>query len=192
MPRDIRALLWFLMGALLVSALVFLFSGGFFSRWDGRIVSVHPDDVESSRLTVLIVTDEDSFQRSLPGDLVRSLALPEDPFAVVPLSIDPARPATKKSRYTLHALVRRADEGASWEVVPTTSPQTLTISLVVLLLLVAARNMAVSGVPWRLRPAERYHPTKLAPTGQAAPTARVSTSKKGPPPPKPQKGRGRR
>lgn len=184
-----RGLLLFLAGALLLSTLVFLTASDFFSRWDGLVAAVRPGEEDARHRRVVISTDDGAFERSWPAEVVQGLPLPSDSSQLV--ADGENRPLTKKSRYTLHALVQKDGQ---WEVVPTTSPSTLGLAVLALGLLVAGRNMVVSGVPWRLQPAERYRPTRLVPSGQAAPTpkTRPASSRQGPPPPRPQVGRGRR
>jgi hypothetical protein len=181
-----RGLLLFLLGALSASTLVFLGASDFFTSWEGSVRNVRTDelgadDQGASRLVVSIEDERPGglvLQRSWPGDLVRELTLPTP---------------TRKSRYTMHFLVQ--DEG-SWRTGPTTSPQGFGLSLMVLALLVAVRNMTVSGLPWLFSPRERYHATQLPPTGQAVPTSGGSgprgPSKQGPPPSRPKVGRGKR
>jgi hypothetical protein len=176
-----RGLLLFLVGALSASVLVFLVASDFFASWEGTVQAARPEEEEASRIVVVIEDERlegGTFQRSWPGDLVRELELPAP---------------TRKSRYTMHFLVQDA---GSWRTGPTTSPQGLGMALVVLTLLVAVRNMAVSGLPWGFAPRERYHATKLVPSGQAAPVAGSGSGKapgkQGPPPSRPQVGRGKR
>lgn len=191
MSRVLRGWLLFLSGASLGSALIFLYASDLFSRWDGPVSLVPSREEEASYQTVRIVSDDRVIQRSWRTSLVESLSLREASSG----GESSGAAMTKKSRYTLHALVKAADPAADWVVVPTTSPTALGLGLLTFAGLLALRNMTVSGVPWRLSPAERYRPVKLTPSGQAAKVDAPPPSKKAPLAPRPKTGprlRGRR
>ncbi len=176
-----------------VAIFVFLLFSDFFSSWDGHAVSVRPTVDESPEAyTVLIAqADGETIERVWPAALVQGLALPMDPFAIPPSPIPEARPATKKRAMTLHHLIKR--QGGEWDSVPTTSPSSLGLGLLALLIGIALRNMVVAGSPFSIEPREALLPRAQAASGQIAKGARQGRrGQKGPPPGRPQRGRGRR
>ena len=185
-------LLRYVLFATPVSALIFLGISGFFSSWNGHVVSVRPTTSDSpANYTVLIVDySGDHSEVSWPANIVESLNLPFNPTGIPPTTIDEAAPKTTKLGYTLSFTVQEAqkDDGANenesedapaTQTGATTSPQTLAIALLIWLLGLGIHNMVLSGSPFDLTRRPKKLP-QLAPAGQVAPTKR--RGRKGPPP----------
>lgn len=165
--------------------LVFLGACEFFTSWNGQAVSVRPSASPAPKVyEVLIAGKGRSLERTWPAAVVDELNLPFDSLAVPPVPIPPERPHTSKMRYSLHFLVEGSD--GEFEQVPTTSPRSLALSLVLFLLGVGIRNMTVSGSPWSLEPRG-----VLLPKAQAAPGS-VANPVTGPPRKRPPPARRRR
>jgi len=175
-----------------LAVVVLLWASDLFSAWDGRVVSVRPIPPDARVATVLIVdADGEAFERRWPAPLVRKLGLRVDELAIAPSTVPSEAPVTRKSRFSLNYIVDTPD---GFTAEPTTTPQSVALALVALILAVALRNMVVAGAPWAIEPRRAYLPVALAPSGQAAPTAQRGGARprKGPPPPRPSVGRGRR
>jgi hypothetical protein len=192
MGEATRKLLVFLAVALPISVLVFLVASDFFTAWSGRAVSTRPPRSEApASYSVLISNDDGSrIEREWPSDLVGRLRLPVDAMAIPPLPIPDDRPRTSKSRFALHFLVQEP-ETADFTTVPTTSPRAAGLALIVLLVSLGVRNMVVAGSPFSIEPREAYLPPAQPAAGQVT-NKTYSRGRKGPPPPRPRKGRGRR
>jgi hypothetical protein len=189
-PPDSRRFVLHALLALLPAALLLLWTCDFFTAWDGRAVSVRPAQGDAVTRAVLIAEADRTIERQWPSALVQELALPVDPLALAPEPVPPERPPTHKRRFTLSYEVQT---GGAWRTVATTSPQALGLALLAWLGLVALRNMAVGGTPWSISPRDRYAVPVQDRAGQpTAPSSRRSSSKPGPPPPRPVRGRGRR
>ena len=174
-----------------VVILSFLVAADFFGSWNGHVVSKFPATSENpSSYRVLIVEQNgrDRLERSWPAGLVGPLGLPVDAYGIPPDEIPEERPRTRKSPYALHFLLQIGEE---WRTVPTTTPSSLGVAFLVLVLGIAVRNMIVAGSPFSLEPQGLTLPKGQVPSGQAAPT-RGSRSQKGPPPPRRRRGAGRR
>lgn len=163
----------------------------FFVSWNGHAVSVKPpEDPDPSSYLVLVVEDDGhKVQRTWPASRVEPLGLPVDPYAITPDEIPEARPRTSKSAYSLHYVLQQPN--GTWETVPTTSPASLGVGFLVLLMGIAVRNMIVAGSPFSLEPRKLTLPKAQAPSGQVA-SRGGRRPQKGPPPPRPRKGAGRR
>ncbi len=177
---------------LAVSVLVFLYASDWFAAWDGHAVSIRPPETDdASNLTVLIVeADGSSFERTWPADWVRPLGLSVDPLAIPPDDLPDDAAATRKSAWALHLLLQ--DGEGEFRALPTTSPATLGLGFLVLILGIAGRNMVVAGSPFSIEPVGLSLPKGQPPSGQAAPPPRGGRAQKGPPPPRRRKGQGRR
>jgi hypothetical protein len=161
------ALLRFVVLSAPVGVLVFLWTSDFFTRWDGRAVSVRPPQGEDpATMRVLIAEEGRAFERQWPSEVVRELGLPVDAMAIPPRIPEEERPKTTKRRFALHFLV---DSPTGFQAVPTTSPASLALALLVWGGLVALRNMRVGGAPWATEARAAYLPKALPPSGQ--PTA---------------------
>jgi len=180
------------LAALPFVVLAFLVSCDFFGAFHGKAVSTRPPRSDNpASYTVLIANDDGTrVEREWPADLVRGLALPVDALAIPPAEISDLRPLTVKSRYTLQFGVK-AHDATTWTDVPTTSPRGIGAALLTLLVLVAVRNMVVAGSPFAIEPRPAFLPKAQPPSGQITPRA-TARGHKGPPPPRPRKGRGRR
>jgi hypothetical protein len=167
----------------------FLVVSGFFTHWDGMVISRRPPppDLDDPPPLTRVLVVEGSARRELdwPTDVADALKLPVDPFAT---PADPALgPRTTKPRLSLSFTV----EGVP-DPVGTPTPMGVGIAVLAGLLAVAARNAWVGAAPWVFVPRE---PTRLAPmpkSGAPAPMAQASRSQPGPPPSRPRAGRGRR
>ncbi len=185
--------LWsFVFAMVPVAILTFLTLSDFFAGWDGHAVSVRaPQKPEPTSYTVLIVQQgDDPIERIWSADLVEGLGLPVDPLAIPPSTIPEGRPATVKQPLTLHYRIQRPDK--SWEIVPTTTPSALGLALLVLMLGIALRNMVVAGSPVGIEPRTPLPRAQTTPGSVAPPPRGGARGHKGPPPPRPRRGRGRR
>lgn len=192
MSTALRRFLLFVAALIPVTILAFLAASDFFGAWNGRAVSVRPQQEEGapSHYQVLIVNNDDTtVERTWPAARVDPLKLPVDPFAITPDTIPAERPRTTKSSYTLHYLLEKPN--GEWETVPTTSPASLGVGFLVFVLGIAVRNMIVAGSPFSLQPRGLTLPKAQAPSGQVA-TRGGNRPKKGPPPGRRRKGVGRR
>jgi len=189
---PIRAVLTYSLFGVPLAALVFLLSASFFTAWDGYAVAARPLGAERSipiAYEVLVVDDagdERVLRWSTPVVEGRFIELAN--VLAAPPAIPDTAPHTSKSRFTLHYLVER-DTGGH-DLIPTTSPQSLGLALLVWLLGLAIRNMVMSGSPLSFESRPTVLPAALPPSGRVADNV-VSKSKQGPPPPRPRKGRGR-
>lgn len=189
---PIRAILTYSLLGVPVAALVFLLTARFFSAWDGYVVAARPlgaDRSVPSAYEVLVVDDaHDERVLQWSTKVVEGREIPFTSILVPPPSIPETAPHTSKSRFRLHFLVEK--DGGGHEVVPTTSPSSLALALLVWLIGLAIRNMVTSGSPLSFEARATVLPAALPPAGRVADNP-VSKSKQGPPPPRPRKGRGR-
>ncbi len=193
--REIRDLLIFAVGWVVVCVVVFLFASRFFHGWDGHAVSVLPTrSPDPAVYTVLIAEDDRSLQVEWPAEVVGGLGLPVDSLAVPPTTIPAERPRTRKSLFQLHFLVQTTNSNTgtgAWRAVPTSSPQAFALALVLFLIGLGVRNMVYAGTPFSLQKGKVLLPKGLATSGAPAPGGRVRRSRKGPPPGKKRRGRRR-
>ena len=187
-----RRFLIFVAAMVPVTVLVFLYASDFLGSWDGRVVSLRPPerDNPASYQVLIVEPDGTRLERAWRADLVRTLGLPADPLAIPPDTIPKERPSTRKSAYSLYFELQEQNDGA-WTVVPTTSPSSFGVAMLVFLAGIAVRNMIVAGSPFSIEPQGLTLPKAQAPSGQIA-RNRGSRPRKGPPPPRPRKGSGRR
>lgn len=198
--QDRRAIIKFAAFAMLVcvplAVLVFLSFSSFFSSWDARALSVrHTADAGADTRTydVFVVDDQRSgFDITVPAHIARRLELPVRPNPRVRTPPEDA-PRLEKSAFSLTYYVHLPDG----PVLPvgSTSPGALGAGLLMALLVLLLRNMVVAKHPLRVTPAPAELPGALAPMGQVAgkrPDGARPRGKKGPPPPRRRKGRGRR
>lgn len=192
MTSRIRALLVFGTAIVPVCVLVFLVASDFFAGWYGAAVSVRPAATDDPKVFEVLIVEPTggTFRRAWPADLVREFELPVDAYGIVPDPIDPARPVTRKDRFTLSYTIEGGEDVADTEL-PTTSPASLGLAVLVFVLGIFGRNMIVSGSPFSLEPRGVYLPKAQAPSGQPVPS-RGTRPRKGPPPGGRRKGRGRR
>lgn len=195
--RTVRAwiaLARFAAWGLPVAALAFLLITGFFDAWNGRIAAQRPPDPESNLSTVLVVPDaEDAepFERELDRRAVDPLGLEELRRPLVPRAVPDDAPLAWKERFTLHLTVQTP---AGRRDLPTTSPGALGVAVLVLLALLALRNMVVARSPLAILPPDpgTLKPIRALPKqGQIAHNRRGGRGK-GPPPAKKRKAVGRR
>jgi hypothetical protein len=194
----VRSLVLFSVVHALLCAVVFLALAGFFDAWDGRAVSVREAKLDQQVFQVLIVEPVPSGEtirreEQWPAVAIEGLDLPIDRLAL-PMP-DPFldRPATRKQRFQLGFTVTPSGGGTRW--VPTSSPQSLAVAVLVFVLGVGLRNMVVAGSPIAITPRAPAPPgpSTPAPPGDAAPEpTRASRSHQGPPPQKHRRGAGRR
>lgn len=174
--------------ATIVGAIVFLIATDFFSQWDGVAASARPARTpDPASFDVLIVEEGGrELERAWPADIVREHALRFDPFAIPPNTLDDSLPRTSKLRFHLFFVV--SAQGSEPQVVPTTSPTALAMSLVAFLLTGALANMVGGGTPWSIRSRRAYLPP--AQSAHGTPSVPRARPQKGPPPSK--RGRKRR
>src|SRR5690606_15921571 len=96
------------------------------------------------------------------------LGLPYDAAGVPPPQLDPGLPATRKPRFQLQFMVEQPD--GEWRTVGTTSPRSLGLAIVVLVLGIGVRNMAYAGSPVSITPREVYLPPEQQQAGAPPPT----------------------
>lgn len=200
MPPAWRSFLLSLLALLPVALLVFLWDCSFFVAWSGQAVSVAPTRSEEPASFVVRIHEggDDRAVRTVNWDaaVVKQLSLPVDAVEMAPLEIPDAAPDTEKARFGLSYRVQvgEGSDDPRWLEVPTTSPRSLGIAALVFLLLAAVRNMVVAGSPVALEPVDARNATAAPPTPSGQPSGRPTSgrSRKGPPPGKRRKGRGRR
>ena len=193
--KSVRAFVLFMLGWVPATVVCFLYLSGFFQSWTGHAVSVRPVEEDAVMARVLIVDETgDAFEDWWPLEMLEGIDLPFDRLAIPPSTVPEGSPRTQKALYTMSYTIEPADGGS--RVVSTATPTTLGLSLVILLLGVALRNMLYAGNPFSLEPrGVELVKAQRAPgsTGtQGSKPSRRSTSKKGPPPPKRRRGSGRR
>ncbi len=142
----------FVLVATPLGVILFLALSGFFTRWEGRVVSHRPlAEAEPAYLPVLIVSDDGAWQeRPWPTELVRSLELPEDRSGYPPPVTPEDAATTNKQVGSLSFIVSK--QGQASRVVATTSPEALTGTVIALVLLFLAHNMLLTGDPTRWWP----------------------------------------
>ncbi len=199
MPPAWRSFLLALLALLPVAMLVFLWDCSFFVAWNGQAVSVAPTRSEAPASYVVRIREgEGRDVRTVNWDaaVVQQLSLPVDSVEMAPILLPETAPETEKGRFSLSYRVQlgQGTEQARWIDVPTTSPRSVGIAALVFLLLVAVRNMVVSGSPVALVPVKAKNSTAAPPnsSGNPSPPPKAGGSRKGPPPGKRRKGRGRR
>jgi len=183
-----------------VGVLVTLLSADFFVAWDGRAISAGLARSEEARERVVHVQGADGSVRAVwwPTEAVTPLTLPVDPLGLATPTIDDARPATSKQRFSLSFDVE-LDRGlptARTVSLPTLSPRDLGLGALAWLLLIGVRNMIVARSPLAIARPDGGVQTEV-PRGDVLPFPRTPTKgasrpKPGPPPPPPRRGVGRR
>ena len=189
MSSSTRRFILFLAADLAICVVFFLVFCDFFSKYDATAISSDPFNVnEASTATVYLIDDNDQL-------MTRTWSIPQIQDVELPIRPNPESkadnpdgPTVRKDRFALNYRIIRSSTRV--DTIPTTTPASLAITLLVGLLLLILRNMYVAGNPLRIKPAARKKLKQLAPQGQVAKGRRVS--KKGPPPSRRQKGRGRR
>ncbi len=190
---EVRALLLWIGILVPVSVLVLLMTSGFLAQWDGTAASVRPAATENPTTRTVLIVDGDRYhEREWPTLLVDQLDLPTNAAGIPPLELGDTLPATRKSRFQLQFHVTPAD-GSTFSH-PTTSPRSAGVALLFFLAGIFIRNMVYSGSPLSIEPRGVTLPKALAPSGSVAPTGRGKPKggRKGPPPGKRRRGKGRR
>ena len=190
---PLSGLLRFLVALAPVCALVFLLASGVLSSWEGRVTGKSPatDDTTPATWRVLIVSPDGSTETHLwPASVVDPLSIPLEPGLLPPARVDPEKhPHTAKARFTLHYIVEQPD--GTHASVPTTSPQAVGIALIIGLVLLALRNMYVSGSPLDIRPRRTILMAALPRSGQVAAPPSGQSGTHSHPPSKGPRGRKR-
>lgn len=191
----VRALLLYLVAQTAAVAILFLAVAGFFSSWDGTVTGVLTPRSEEPEVYQAVILDEDGSltQRAMPRHVVLGMNLPVLASGVPPAQLDPGLPESKKSRFTLHYLVQTrptAEAELEWTSMPTTTPQALGLAVIVWLVALALRNMAYAGSPFSIERQQAFLPKAQTQAGSVAQTS--SRPRKGPPPPRAQRGPRRR
>jgi len=189
-PSPRRGLLLYATIATPIAVLVFLFSARFFVAWDGQIVAMqpigssHPDAYE----TLLMAPGEPTRQVKLAADVVEGRGIPITNVLAPPPTIPSAAIHTRKSRFALYYLIDTRAGGH--DIIPTTSPLSLALAVAVWVFGLMVRSVIVAGSPFAMVPGPKRTPRPL-PTLDEIDERKARRSKKGPPPPRPRKGRGR-
>jgi len=201
MPPAWRSFLLSVLALLPVAALVFLWDCSFFEAWDGRAVSVAPSPVqEPATYRVRILEGEGPAVRTERWDaeVVKRLGLKVDPVEMAPLEVPETAPRTVKHRLSLSYEVQlgAGTDTVRWLSAPTTSVRSVGVAALVLLVLIAVRNMLVAGSPIALEPLQVRNATAAPPfpssTRSGGRGRKGARGHKGPPPAKRRRGRGRR
>lgn len=174
MSNDLRNLIRDAVLALLVAVVFFLWVSSFFASWTGQAVSVRsPGDAVPAAYTVLIVAEDGTeVEVDWPARVVEGRELPFNDRGVPPADIPEDAPTTRKAAFQLVFYVENA-EGTN-EVVPSTSPRGLGLSVIVWILLMALRNMITSGSPFDYIARERQLPKQQTAMGELAPRKTIS------------------
>jgi hypothetical protein len=158
------------------------------------LTSTRPARAEDpSTYTVLIVDNDGAeTEREFPAALVESLDLPVNSFGIAPPTLDPELPRTIKSRFQLQYNVTLAD--GSTRSIPTTTPESVGVAMLFFLLGLFGRNMMYSGSPLSIEPTGVSLPKAQAAAGAPMPpsSGQRKGGRKGPPPGRKRRGRGRR
>jgi hypothetical protein len=181
-------LLRYLLVATTLCLLLFLGLGGFFTGWDGHVVSRRPAASGVRALdTVLIVTaDGKDTEVEWPADTVAALDLPIDARGTSPARLPKSAAPTHKSRFGFHFTVSTAD-GAI--VAHTPVRRAAFVAVITWFALLVGANLVRSGSPLTFEPrAPTSAPPDAPPDASAPPTSRASKSRRGPPPRKPRRG----
>lgn len=194
MKPQLRSFLLFATGWIPVSVGLFLLISGFFTAWEGQVVSVRNADPELPKLQVLVVTDETEFERHWPRWALEDLDLRIDPRALPSKPLPEGLPTTVKERFTL-SFTLTSEQGV--RTLSTATPQTLGLALFAFVFGLLGRNMLVAGNPFSLEPRGVELVKAQAQAGNVAPPAggkqkAKRKGRKGPPPPKRRRGSGRR
>jgi hypothetical protein len=131
----VRVLLVFAL-AVALGAFAFLGASSFFDAWDGKVVARAARDGEAEWVQVQI---DDDARRWWRAEVVEGLDLSK-------------APATHKDRFSLSYTVGGASHA-------TTSVGAVSVAALVALLVVAVRNAAVAGAPWRFVPGDGPAPS---------------------------------
>lgn len=174
-----------------MTLVVFLLTSGFFLTWRGTAASVRParSDDPATYSVLIVAEDGTTSEREWPAALVDTLDLPVSASGLAPSSLADDLPQTVKSTFQLQYHVTLAD--GSTRSVPTTTPQSVGVAALFFLLGLFGRNMMYSGSPLSIEPRGVTLPKAQVAAGTAAPT-RGARARKGPPPSKKRRGRGRR
>lgn len=200
MRPPVRSLILFLTGLAALAVALFLFLAGFFSQWEGRVVSVRDNDAEKAMVQVLVADDADTrFELAWPRPAITGVKLAIDPLALPPKTLPEGLPTTKKERYSLS--FELTPDGGEARTVQTNKAAPLGVALLFFFLTAALRNMIVAGSPFSIEPSGVTLPKAQAQAGSVAPTQgggsqggnrKPQRAKKGPPPSKKRRGGGRR
>ena len=179
----------FIAANVVLCTLVFLFVCDFFTSYSATAVSTGRYDVASAKsVPVFLATaDGEIFQRNWRLKLIQDADLPVRPNP--PASATPEEGYTvRKDQFALYYRIVAPDSSVT--VVPTTTPSALAVSVLCGLIMLFLRNMYVAGSPFHIQRRPKKRLRKLAPQGQVASVRKGG--RKGPPPRRKQKGRGRR
>ncbi len=193
-PSAVKPLLTYAAIGTPLAVLVFLLFSGFFSAWSGQVVAaraISPDADPSFLSVVILEADGTYHERTWPKTVVKALKLPQSGLGVPPPIIPDDAPTTEKVQFALSFLLN--EDGKPPQVVATTSPAALGLGLLAWIIGLMLRNGYVSGSPFTLHPGERRL-QQLQTAGQVA-TVETKTKvrgKKGPPPSKHGRKKGRR
>jgi hypothetical protein len=183
--------------AALIAALGFLVIGEFFEQYHGMAVAHRPvqgsDGVDDPvRRFVIERADGSWFDQVLPVAAFGDAELPFSPTGAPPRTMPEDAVEVHKDPFTLEVQI----DGLAW---PTSGPIDLIFPLAFLALAAIGRNLFTTGDAFKVVPDENAHvPIPIQdPHGQVAPTqgdaaASRPRSKKGPPPQRHRRGRGRR
>lgn len=196
-----RSFLVFLAAWIPLTGLLFLLVSGFLSSWTGQVVSVRAatsGETEQTTFQVLVVEDDQSsFESTWPADAVLGLDLRIDRLALPPSPLPEGLARTEKQRFTLSFTV--TPEGGVAREISTATPQTFALAILALVGGILLRNMVVAGNPLSLDPkgvelvkAQAPPGRSTRPPAEGGEPSRRSRAKKGPPPPRPRRGSGRR
>jgi len=185
---SLKAIAIYLLIALPVATVLFLFSADLLDSYHGRAACSRPlprSDGEGDRVLryVLVRPGQEDLELALPALAFEALGLPGCPRGIPPAKLPDDAPVVHKDAFTLSFSVG----DRSW---PTPGPADLVFPLLFLGLGLPLRNWAATGSPLRLSgwaPA----PTVLR-TRDYKPSTPRSSSGIGPPPGGRRKNRGRR
>lgn len=187
MSPALRLLLRDTLATGLLAVLFFLWVSSFFTAWSGHAVSVRAsqDDRPSAYRVLIIEENENEIEVDWPAEVVEGRGLPINNLAIPPADIPEERPQTRKSRFQLVFYVEN-EEGVN-DVVATTSPRGLGLTFIVWALMIALRNMLMSGSPLDYERRERILPESQAAAGSVAPPKKKISRKT-----RPERRRGKR
>lgn len=189
-PSPRRALLIYTVIATPIAVLVFLASARFFAAWDGQIVGMQaigtgrPNAYE----VLLMAPSEPPHEVKLAADVVEGRGIPISEVLAPPPTLPAGALHTKKSRFSLSYQIE--EKGGGFDTIPTTRPTSLALAVAVWILGLMVRNVIVAGSPFAMVPGPKPAPRQI-PTMDEIEERKARRSKKGPPPPRPHRGRGR-
>lgn len=182
----------------LVCVGLLLLLSGFFTSWNGRVVSVRDLDPEKPVAEVLLVTSDGArFERVWPREAIAGLDLDVQKRGLLPMELPDDLARSRKEPFSLTFTIQ--PEGGGTRTVATTGPRPLAMALLVFFVGIGIRNMVVAGNPLSLAgPDGRVTNHTAAPPEPPAASSeggggkRAKRAKKGPPPGKRRRGGGRR